>query len=288
MKITQIQNIFFVLSLALVPLCANQPSFDCSKVKKDSAEGIICSSDALMDLDRELSKVYHQALKKASKEDMLKTHQRGWIKGRNDCWKAENEAQCMEDAYHLRIDELKGKYALGAKKTAVEKYTFQKTLSLQGITFDIVTTGEGSLRQLYIKPHGLTIVNETVSKEIDGRVVDAEIEDLNKDGFPEVYVYIASAGSGSYGSLVAYASNRNKSMTAIYLPPLEEDKERSQGYMGHDMFSLVEHTLARRFPIYKKDDSNAKATGGTRQLEYKLKAGEAGWVLKLVKSTDFK
>ena len=36
----------------------------------------------------------------------------------------------------------------------------------------------------------------------------------------------------------------------------------------------------RRFPIYKPGDANAKATGGERQICYKLKAGEAGWILR--------
>ena len=58
---------------------ANQPSFDCAKVKKDSSEGMICASDTLMDLDKELAHLsIKEALKKASKDNMLKAHQRGW------------------------------------------------------------------------------------------------------------------------------------------------------------------------------------------------------------------
>ena len=34
-------------------------------------------------------------------------------------------------------------------------------------------------------------------------------------------------------------------------------------------------------------DTNAKPTGGTRQIQYKLKAGEAGWVLKPVRIDHF-
>jgi len=59
------------------------------------------------------------------------------------------------------------------------------------------------------------------------------------------------------------------------------------GYMGHDEFAVVESSLARRFPIYKKGDSNANPTGGMRQLQYKLVPGEATWQLKLVNSTEF-
>jgi uncharacterized protein len=43
---------------------------------------------------------------------MLKAHQRGWIKGRNECWKADDEKKCMADEYRLRIKELKEKYGL--------------------------------------------------------------------------------------------------------------------------------------------------------------------------------
>ncbi len=58
--------------------------------------------------------------------------------------------------------------------------------------------------------------------------------------------------------------------------------------MGHDEFTVVETSLARRYPIYTKYDTNNKPTGGTRQLQYKLVVGEASWILKLVNSTDIK
>ena len=43
---------------------------------------------------------------------------------------------------------------------------------------------------------------------------------------------------------------------------------------------VVENCLVRRFPIYKAGDANVKATGGTRQICYRLKPGEAGWILR--------
>ena len=267
-------------ALLTLSLYANQPSFDCSKVKKDSSEGLICGSDELMDLDRELATIYKQALTKASKDDMLKAHQRGWIKGRNDCWKAKDEKQCMANEYNLRIKELKEKY--GSTSNG-----FDKVLKLEGITFHVQATNEGSLNQLTITPSGLSIVNDVIKQEIDGSVTGAEIADLNNDGSPEIYVYVNSAGSGTYGSLVAYSANNKKSLSGIYLAPLEDDKKNSVGYMGHDEFAVIENSFARRFPIYKKEDTNANPTGGTRQLQYKLVPGEATWQLKLVNSTEF-
>ena len=270
-------------TLLTVYLYANQPSFDCSTVKKDSSEGIICGSNMLMDLDRELSAVYQQALKKSSNDDMLKTYQRGWIKGRNDCWKAEDEKACMKDQYQMRIKELKEKYGLSDTLNG-----FDKTLTLHGISFHVVATDEGSLNQLTITPSGLEVVNRVMKQEIDGRVVGAEIADINADGSPEIYVYINSDGSGSYGSLVAYSANNKKSLSGIYLPLLEHDKKNSVGYMGHDEFTVIENSFARRFPVYNEGDANCCPKGGTRQLEYKLFAGEASWQLKLVNSTTYK
>jgi hypothetical protein len=164
---------------------------------------------------------------------------------------------------------------------------FDKKLSLQGITFQVKCPNEGSINKLTITPSGLEGENKPIVIEVDGSVTGAEVEDLDANGFPEIYVYVTSAGSGSYGSLVAYAANQKKSLTEIFLPDLEEDKVNSKGYMGHNQFAVGEGSLLRRFPIYKTGDSNAKPTGKIRQLQYKLKAGEAGWLLKIDKTTEY-
>ena len=160
---------------------------------------------------------------------------------------------------------------------------FDKKLSLQGVTFHVTCPNKGSVNKLTIMPAGLKGGNEAIKQEVDGTVLGAEVADLNADGFPEIYVYVVSAGSGGYGSLVAYASNSNKSLTAVHLPELADDKANAKGYMGHDEFAVVENSLVRRFPLYKEGDPNARPTGGARQIQYKLKAGEAGWVLRVGK-----
>ena len=164
---------------------------------------------------------------------------------------------------------------------------FDQTFELQGISFHVTCPNQGSINQLEIIPAGLEIDNAVINREIDGSVTGAEVADLNGDGSPEIYVYINSAGSGTYGSLVAYSTNNKKSLSGIYLPSLMDDKVNSSGYMGHDEFAVVEKNLARRFPIYIKGDTNADPTGGTRQLQYKLTRGEASWILHLEKSIDY-
>ena len=164
---------------------------------------------------------------------------------------------------------------------------FDQTLSLQGVSFHVSCPNQGSINALRIEPQGLKKVNALISKEIEGTVTGAEVGDLNVDGSPEIYVYVTSAGSGSYGSLVAYAANRKKSMTEIFLPSLQDNPKASKGYMGHDEFAVIESSLARRFPLYKEGDTNGTPSGGMRQIQYKLRAGEAGWVLKIHRIDEF-
>lgn len=90
------------------------PSFDCAKVESGSIEEMVCKDKGLSALDRKLAEVFAAASKKAVNEHppLLKAEQRGWIKGRNDCWKSENRRTCVEDSYRSRIAELQAKYRL--------------------------------------------------------------------------------------------------------------------------------------------------------------------------------
>jgi hypothetical protein len=174
-----------------------------------------------------------------------------------------------------------------SKASGLAGASFDRMLELQGIRFRVASGNEGSINTLQIVPVGLEIDNSPIVRTIEGTVTGAEVADLNADGSPEIYVYVTSAGSGSYGTLVAYAANRRKSLSEIYLPPLIEDEVASKGYMGHDEFAVVETSLARRFPVYRDTDTNARPTGGMRQLQYKLVPGEAGWILKVDRIVEY-
>ena len=157
--------------------------------------------------------------------------------------------------------------------------SFQRSLNLQGVTFGVQATGEGSQQQLTITTRGSARPIGPIKETVDGRVLDAQVADLDANGQPEIYVVVQGAGSGSYGQLVAYAlSGGKRFISPIVLQELSGSL--AQGYQGHDQFEVVENCLVRRFPIYKPGDSNAKATGGLRQICYKLKPGEASWMLR--------
>ncbi|WP_170287222.1 PliI family lysozyme inhibitor of I-type lysozyme [Halioglobus maricola] len=160
----------------------------------------------------------------------------------------------------------------------------QCTLRHDALGFDVEVTGE---RSLSVRSTGLSPAADELLAELDGTAYQAELADLDADGWPEIYVYVSSTGSGSYGSLIAFAVNQGKSLSPIYLPPLKQTPEAVKGYMGHDEFAVVENNLVRRFPIYAASDTNAAASAGTRQLQYRLEKGEAGWVLAVDRVVEF-
>ncbi|MGF1790392.1 META domain-containing protein [Photobacterium profundum] len=93
-----------VLSIFSPFLWATSPSFDCDKASSQVEERI-CTDDALAVLDIKMKKVYEQALQNIpdSERSTMKAMQRGWIKGRNECWKGQDERACLEYAYKSRI-----------------------------------------------------------------------------------------------------------------------------------------------------------------------------------------
>jgi uncharacterized protein len=90
------------------------PSFDCAKAGSD-AEKLVCSDAPLAQLDNELARLFALAEKdtglSAASRAELKATQRGWIKGRDDCWKADDKKQCVLANYGSRIHELRQGYA---------------------------------------------------------------------------------------------------------------------------------------------------------------------------------
>lgn len=171
-------------------------------------------------------------------------------------------------------------------ETVKQEAGFSTELTYPGskISFRVSTQGDS----LMIQPSGLSVSNETLYHDITGyMVVNAEIGDLNIDSYPEVFVYLTSDGSGSYGKLIGYSVNSGKSVSQVYLPEISENSEVNKGYMGHDEMAIVENTFCQRFPVYKEGDSNASPTGGTRQIQYKLVDGESGRMLKIDKIVEF-
>lgn len=117
-----------ILALPASPAGAEalQPSFDCAKAE-GTVQALICRDDELAMLDLALAEVYAAARARA-RDGMaaeLEAVQRGWIKGRDECWKAEKVPTwltaswqvtgvrtCVAAQYRLRISELQAVWRL--------------------------------------------------------------------------------------------------------------------------------------------------------------------------------
>ena len=90
------------------------PSFSCNKVRPGSIEELICGDKEISALDRKLAGVYAAASRKAANErpPRLKAEQRGWVKGRDECWKSGDKSACVRTEYVRRIAELQARYRL--------------------------------------------------------------------------------------------------------------------------------------------------------------------------------
>lgn len=162
---------------------------------------------------------------------------------------------------------------------------FDESLELLGISFRVSSPNRVTGNALAIAPAGLENDNSPIERPIGGVVRGAEVADLDVDGSPEIYVYVVGAGAEARGELVAFSANRKKSLSVIALPELSA--AASDGYRGRDEFAVLENVLGRRFPIFGKDGNPAAPTGRMRQLQYKLEPGEAGWLLRLDRTTEF-
>lgn len=150
---------------------------------------------------------------------------------------------------------------------------FHKELTFQNISFDINTLWMDTIQTLTIQIEGLEKNDQNIDLEIDGMVVNAEIEDLNSDGYPEILIYTVSSGSENYGNVIGYSVTNEKSISPIYFPEISQNPRINKGYMGHDNFAIVEANLNRSFQLFTKGDS-ALPTGYIRQIRYVLVDGE--------------
>jgi hypothetical protein len=185
------------------------------------------------------------------------------------------------------------RYSLGvsvtgsASQPAAEVGAFEQRLELLGIGFQVSSPNKDTGNTVRIVPSGLQINNTPIEVEVAGRVVGAEVADLNVDRSPELYVYVRGPAPEHRGALVAVSANNRKSLGFLSLPELSEHRGASTGYQGRDDMAVVEGRFVRRFPLYGKDGDPAKPTGRTRQLQYKLAKGEASWVLKLDRMIEY-
>ena len=127
---------------------AQGPAFDCGKAQGE-VETLICKDPALGALDRTLDEVYKAAVKKArgNTATLMRAEQRGFISGRNECWKARSAPtsltatwqatsvqECVAGTYKIRISDLQAQWQLVPAKAPVT-YACGAPANTVGATF---------------------------------------------------------------------------------------------------------------------------------------------------------
>jgi len=157
-------------------------------------------------------------------------------------------------------------------------------LMAQGRRIDTtMKVGKAGFRiNCYIYPVGFESEARDFSFELKGVLLGTEVDDLNKDGFPDLLLYVASSDSLNKSSVIAISSQENKSVAPIVFPDILDDPRLRDGYKGADKYMLLEGVLMRTYPLYEKDASGVQQpTGKMRRLMYRVAPGEQG-TLKFV------
>lgn len=141
-----------------------------------------------------------------------------------------------------------------------------------------------------ISPIGFDKEARDFSFEVNGRVTKAEVDDLNRDGFPDLVFYYFNNDSIPKGNVVGISSEKNESVAPIQFPDIYNDPKLRVGYKGSDEYFLMEGYLVRRFPVYPAEGAPAPAEPGTliRQIQYSVVHGEqGGYLFKPLRSYEF-
>ena len=147
------------------------------------------------------------------------------------------------------------------------------------------------VNELSVRPVGFDGGAREVNFPLHGRLLKAEIDDLNSDSYPDLVLYIYTDSAAIYGTVYVFLSEANKSITGCVLPDPMMNGKINSGYKGHDQFILMEGNLLQKFPIYKPGDDKNTPTGGMRVVLYQLAKTDNGdngatYHFNLVRSYD--
>lgn len=182
---------------------------------------------------------------------------------------------------------LAGSYARitsGLDKTQMDSMSYSRALIMDKYIFDVLSTERDAGNSLTVRPVGDKNPENEFTLKYDGNISNAEIADLNADGYPEILFYVSSADKARKGTVYGFSSNKGKSLSATAFPQFADNPEASKGYRGFDEFAVVENRLVQRFPVFAE---GSDVPTKTRQIQYIMKDGEAGRVFAIEKFYDF-
>lgn len=156
------------------------------------------------------------------------------------------------------------------------RISFEKKLRTGKIEFYLSSPNTPEMNTLVVASSGFENRNDTFQLEVAGLAFDAQLADLDKDGYPEVYAFTRSAGSDSTHYAYGFASNRNLSYGPVNVRELAVNPDMAKGFNGQDRFYFEGGALKRSFPLFQ----DGRPTGQKRIVTYKLYPGESSFILE--------
>lgn len=160
-----------------------------------------------------------------------------------------------------------------------QKNKFDTTMKIGKVGYRVICSNKNNDKNpLKLSLIGFEENRGDIDVDVKGKVLSAEVDDVNNDGFPDLLMYIYSEGDKRKGTVLAIASDNNKSVLPIIFPDILDDEKLKVGYNGGDEFRLLNGRLLRKFPVYNTTDSSANSTttGVVRQVIYRVIYGEKG------------
>ena len=158
------------------------------------------------------------------------------------------------------------------------------TASFAGLGFRVSCNNKSADENyVTISPKGFGKDVRDMSFAIRGTLHKIIVDDLNEDGFPDLVLCIYNGPNGELGNITAIASEGSNSLVPATFPDIYTDQKSSEGYKGHDEFSVLVNTLLQSFPFYKPGDTETP-TGGTKVIQYKMVKAEKGYTFKVARS----
>ncbi len=168
---------------------------------------------------------------------------------------------------------------------------FDTTMKTGKVGYRLTCTNKSPEKNtVSISPLGFDKDMRDFSFDIKGRIASGEVDDINRDGYPDMVFYVYTNDSIPKGNVVAISSEKNETVAPIIFPDIYDDPKLRIGYKGKDVFFLMEGNLVRRFPVYSPEGTIPASGTGTlyRQIQYQVVMGERGtYKFKPLRSYEF-
>jgi hypothetical protein len=154
---------------------------------------------------------------------------------------------------------------------------FDQSARYEKIGFRVTSAQAAEGNSFTITPSGLSVSNEPITLPVEGKVTAVMAQDIDGDNSPEATVIFETAKGHRLAKV--FTTFAGKSFGEVNFPE-PEGKGLFDGYQGGDEYEMMENTFVRRFPLHGQ---SAK----TRQLQFKLKPGEAMKQLVFDRHADY-